>query len=113
MAAAPTSPGAGAAERLAATALRAARTGVRWGVRHALPAVFLERAARGGDPVGRLLRDSGIRDQPYEVHEELRARGPLVVSGLGLVTTSHAVASEVLRSDRLGVGWDRYGWRPG
>ena len=26
---------------------------------------------------------------------------------LGLVTTSHAVASEVLRSDRFGVGWDR------
>jgi cytochrome P450 len=97
----------GAVDRMTATALRPARTVVRWGVRHALPAVFLDRAARKGDPVGRLLRDTAVRDQPYGVHEELRARGPLVGSGLGLVTTSHAVASEVLRSDRFGVGWDR------
>jgi cytochrome P450 len=94
-------------DRITATALRPARTLVRWGVRHALPAVFLDRAARSGDPVGRLLRDTTVRDQPYGVYEELRARGPLVGSSLGLVTTSHGVASEVLRSDRFGVGWDR------
>jgi hypothetical protein len=69
--------------------------------------VFLDRAAREGDPVGRLLRDTEVRDDPYAVHEALRAGGALVGSGLGLVTTSHAVASEVLRSDRFGVGWDR------
>jgi cytochrome P450 len=69
--------------------------------------MFLERSARSGDPVGRLLRDPAVRETPYAVHEELRARGPLVGSSLGLVTTSHAVASEVLRSDRFGVGWDR------
>ena len=103
----PTTAGAGAAQQLAATALRPARTVVRWGVRHGLPAMFLARSARSGDPVGRLLREPGVREQPYAVHEELRARGPLVGSGLGLVTTSHAVASEVLRSDRFGVGWDR------
>ena len=94
-------------DRITATALRPARTLVRWGVRHALPAVFLDRAARSGDPVGRLLRDTAVRDQPYGVYEELRAGGPLVGSSLGLVTTSHRVASEVLRSDRFGVGWDR------
>jgi cytochrome P450 len=94
-------------DRISTTALRPARTVVRWGVRHALPAVFLDRAARTGDPVGRLLRDTEVRDEPYAVHEELRARGPLVTSSLGLVTASHAVASEVLRSDRFGVGWDR------
>jgi cytochrome P450 len=76
-------------------------------VRHGLAAVLLERSARRGDPVGRLLREPAVREQPYDVHEELRARGPLVGSSLGLVTTSHAVASEVLRSDRFGVGWDR------
>jgi cytochrome P450 len=102
-----TSSRPGAVDRMTATALRPARTVARWSVRHALPAFFLDRAARKGDPVGRLLRDTEVRDQPYEVHEELRARGPLVGSGLGLVTTSHAVASEVLRSDRFGVGWDR------
>jgi len=103
----PTTAGQGVAERLAAAALRPARTVVRWGVRHGLAAVYLDRSARRGDPVGRLLRDRGVRDQPYAVHEELRACGPLVGSGLGLVTTSHAVASDVLRSDRFGVGWDR------
>jgi cytochrome P450 len=99
--------GRGIAARFATPALGPARTLVRWGVRHGLAAVFLERSARRGDPVGRLLRDPAVRNQPYAVHEELRARGPLVGSGLGLVTTSHAVASEVLRSDRFGVGWDR------
>jgi cytochrome P450 len=103
----PTAAGAGVAGQLAATALRPARTAVRWGVRHGLPALFLARSARRGDPVGRLLREPGVREQPFAVHEELRARGPLVGSGLGLVTTSHTVASEVLRSDRFGVGWDR------
>jgi len=88
-------------------ALRPARTVVRWAVRHGLPAVFLERGARRGDLVGRLLRDSSVRDEPYALYEELRARGPLSPGSIGLVTTSHAVASEILRSDRFGVGWDR------
>ena len=86
---------------------RPARTLVRWGVRHALPAAYLRRSARRGDPVGRLLRDPAVRDEPYGVHEELRARGPLTPGSLGLVTTSHAVATDVLRSEKFGVGWDR------
>jgi cytochrome P450 len=87
--------------------MRPARTLVRYGVRHALPAAYLRRSARRGDPLGRLLRDPAVRDQPYGVHEELRARGPLTPASLGLVTTSHAVAQEVLRSEHFGVGWDR------
>jgi cytochrome P450 len=88
-------------------ALRPARTVVRWGVRHGLPATFLRKGARSGDPIGRLLRDPAAREHPYELHEELRARGPLSPGSLGLVTTSHAVASDVLRSEDFGVGWDR------
>jgi cytochrome P450 len=88
-------------------ALRPARTVVRWAVRHGLPAVYLERGARRGDPLGRLLRDPAVRDQPHALYEQLRARGPLTPSSLGLVTTSHAVATEVLRSEHFGVGWDR------
>ncbi|MCW2740705.1 MAG: putative cytochrome [Blastococcus sp.] len=103
-----TSPaGPGLAERAAATALRPARTAVRWGVRHGLPAVFLRRGSRDGDLIGLLLRDPEVRDRPYEVHEQLRARGPLSSGSLGLVTASHAVASDVLRSEYFGVGWDR------
>ncbi|WP_233491284.1 cytochrome P450 [Blastococcus sp. TBT05-19] len=86
---------------------RPARTAVRWAVRHGLPAVYLSRSARRGDPVGRLMRDRALREQPYGVYEEVRARGPLSGSSLGWVTTSHAIAQEVLRSDRFGVGWDR------
>ncbi|NEK87507.1 cytochrome P450 [Blastococcus saxobsidens] len=89
--------------------VRPARTAVRWAVRHGLPAVYLSRSARRGDLVGRLLRDRALREQPYDVYEQLRARGPLSPSSLGLVTTSHAVAQEILRSDRFGVGWDRSG----
>jgi hypothetical protein len=88
-------------------ALRPARTVVRWAVRHGLPAVYLERGARRGDPVGRLLRDPSVRDEPYALYEEIRARGPVSPGSIGLVTPSHAVASEILRSDRFGVGWDR------
>jgi cytochrome P450 len=87
-------------------ALRPARTVVRWAVRHGLPAVFLGRGARRGDPLGRLLRDRAVRDEPHGLYEQLRAGGPLTPSSLGLVTTSHAVASEILRSEHFGVGWD-------
>jgi cytochrome P450 len=96
-----------ATARVPAAVLRPARTVVRWGVRHGLPAVFLERGARQGDLIGRLMRDPAVRDQPYELYERLRAGGPLVPGSLGLVTTSHTVAQEILRSDQFGVGWDR------
>ncbi|WP_369256059.1 cytochrome P450 [Geodermatophilus amargosae] len=87
--------------------LRPVRTAARYAVRHGLPAVYLARAARRGDPVGRLLRDPASREDPHDLYEQLRARGPLPRSALGPVTTSHAVATEVLRSDAAGVGWDR------
>ena len=90
-----------------ARVLRPARTVVRWAVRHGLPAVYLERGARRGDLVGRLLRDPAARDEPYPLYEQLRARGPVSPGSIGLVTASHAVASDILRSDRFGVGWDR------
>jgi cytochrome P450 len=83
------------------------RTFARWAVRHGVPALYLSRSARRGDLVGRLLRDPAVREEPYGLYEQLRARGPLAGSSLGLVTTSHALAQEVLRSDRFGVGFDR------
>ncbi|MFD2090026.1 cytochrome P450 [Blastococcus deserti] len=85
---------------------RPARTVVRWAVRHGIPAVLLERGARSGDLVGRLLRDRSVRDEPFALYEQLRARGPVSPGSIGLVTPSHRIASEVLRSDRFGVGWD-------
>ena len=90
----------------AARALRPARTMARWAVRHGMPAAYLTREARRGDLVARLLRDPELRASPHDLHEQLRAGGPLVRSALGPLTTSHAVASEVLRSERFGVGFD-------
>ncbi|MGY1688445.1 cytochrome P450 [Geodermatophilus sp. SYSU D00867] len=87
--------------------LRPARTATRYALGHGLPAVYLARAARRGDPVGRLLRDPAAREDPFGLYEQLRARGPLSGSALGPVTASHAVATAVLRSDAAGVGWDR------
>ena len=96
-----------APSRAPAAALRPARTVVRWAVKHGLPAVYLQRGARRGDPVGRLLRDPSVRDEPYGLYEEIRARGPVSLGSIGLVTASHSVAADILRSDRFGVGWDR------
>ena len=69
--------------------LRPARTVVRWGVRHGLPAAYLRRSVRSGDPVARFLRDRAVRDDPFPLYEELRARGPLVPSSLGPVSYTH------------------------
>jgi cytochrome P450 len=80
---------------------------VRWGVRHGRPAVYMRHTARRGDPVARLLWDRATRERPFGLYEELRSRGPLVPGLLGPVTTSHAVGSEVLRSEKFGSGWDR------
>jgi cytochrome P450 len=88
-------------------ALPSSRTLARYVVRHGLPALSLTRAARRGDPVGRLLRDRTVAEQPYGVYEELRAQGALTSGALGPVTASHAVAQEVLKSEAFGVGWDR------
>jgi cytochrome P450 len=82
-------------------------TAMRWAVRHGLPAAYLARAARRGDLVGRLFREPDQRVDPYPLYESLRAQGPLNPGSLGLVTTSHSVAQEVLRSPAFGVGWDR------
>src|SRR4051812_27697961 len=97
----------GPAHGVRASAARPARRLARWSVRHGVPALYLSRSARKGDLVGLLLRDPAVRDEPHAVYEQLRARGPLVGSALGLVTTSHALVGEALRSEHFGVGFDR------
>ena len=80
------------------------RAGVRWGLSHGLVRGLLTRAAREGDPQSRLIVDPAVRDDPYPVQEEVRARGPLVRGRLTWVTASHAVAKEVLRSPDFAAG---------
>jgi cytochrome P450 len=92
---------------IAGRARQTPRNALRWGIRHGITGVFLDRAAGRGDLVGQLLRDPEHRHDPYPLYEQLRARGPLAPSSLGLVATSHPVAAEVLRSTAFGVGFDR------
>jgi cytochrome P450 len=55
------------------------------------------------DPMARLQLAPGRRD-PYAIYDELRGRGTLVPTRLGnWMTTSHRVASEVLRDRNYGV----------
>ncbi|GAA3015752.1 cytochrome P450 [Actinokineospora globicatena] len=54
-----------------------------------------------GDPYAQLLR---APEDPYPLYEQVRARGPLHRSGLGVwVTASHKLANKVLRDKRFGV----------
>ncbi|MEV0085971.1 cytochrome P450 [Saccharopolyspora sp. NPDC050642] len=56
-----------------------------------------------GDPMARLLH-APWRDDPYPLYRQMRERGPLVRSKLGvLVATTHQLCDEVLRDRRFGV----------
>jgi cytochrome P450 len=56
-----------------------------------------------GDPGAKLFRKSSKND-PYPLYESVRAKGTLVPTKLGmLMTTDHAVTSEVLRDPRWGI----------
>ena len=80
------------------------QAGVRWGLQHGLVRGLLARAARDGDPQARLIVDPAVREDPYPVQEQVRARGPLVRGRLTWVTASHAVSKEVLRSADFAAG---------
>ncbi|MBE9374327.1 cytochrome P450 [Saccharopolyspora sp. HNM0983] len=59
--------------------------------------------ARRGDRMARLLHRPW-RDDPYEVYRQLRERGPLVRSKLGVFgCTTHELCEQVLRDKRFGV----------
>jgi cytochrome P450 len=56
-----------------------------------------------GDLFSRLVLPNGHTD-PYEIYEEMRARGPMLPTRLGnYITTSHRLCNEVLRNRKFGV----------
>lgn len=63
-------------------------------------------AARGDDLHARLMSDPSVRADPWAFYDEVRSRGPLVKGRFAAVTATHAVASEVLRSEDFRVGAD-------
>lgn len=80
------------------------RTAVRWTLQHGLPRMLMRRAARAGDPQARLIVDPSTRDNPFVLHDAVRARGPIVRGRLTYVTATHSVVREVLRSEDFRAG---------
>src|SRR5436190_422410 len=81
-------------------------TFARWTVQSLVPQMVLRRSAKAGQLGARLTIDRSLWADPFPTYEQMRARGPLLTGGLVYSTTSHAVASEVLRSPsfRVGIG---------
>ncbi len=91
------------AAHVAGRALDAVRSPVRWTLQHGVVRIAMHGAARAGDQQARLILDRAVRADPYPVHDRIRAIGPLVRGRLSLVSASHAVCHEVLRSEDFGV----------
>ena len=86
--------------------LTMASTMLRWTVQSLVPQLVLRRSAREGQLGAKLAVDRSLWDDPFPTYEEMRAHGPLMTGGLVYSTTSHPVATEVLRNPafRVGVG---------
>ena len=82
------------------------RARVRWALQHGIAGLAVRRAARTGDLQALSVVDLGHRENPYPLYDQVRSRGPLVRVKLGHVTASHAVVSEVLRSEDFRAGSD-------
>ncbi len=77
---------------------------VRWFARHGLAGALLRREARRGSLDARLMTDPSLRADPFETYDVIRERGLLSRGPFGLVTASHGVCANLLRSDAFGVG---------
>lgn len=58
---------------------------------------------RRGELQARLIADPTVAADPVPFYDQLRARGPLVHGRVNYVTTDHALAHELLRSDDFRV----------
>jgi hypothetical protein len=62
----------------------------------------MRRQMRAGDLGAQLLIDPAIREDPFPYYDELRAHGPLVRTGLALISAHHDICLAVLRSPDFG-----------
>jgi cytochrome P450 len=78
----------------------------RWMVQSVGPQMMLRRAAKNGELGARLAIDRRLWADPFPTYERMRAIGEMQHGGLVSSTTSHKIASEVLRSPsfRVGIG---------
>jgi cytochrome P450 len=76
---------------------------LHWLALHGFVRGLASIGARRGDLQARLIADPAVKADPVPFFEEVRARGPLVRSRIGYITTDHAIAHELLRSDDFRV----------
>ena len=76
---------------------------LHWLSLHGVIRVAASRAAKKGDPQGRLIADPAVRADPGGFADELRRRGKLVRGRAAWLTADHAVAHQLLRSDDFSV----------
>src|SRR4051812_3384118 len=78
----------------------------RWMVQSVGPQMMLRRAAKNGELGARLAIDRRLWADPFPTYERMRSIGEMQHGGLVSSTTSHKIASEVLRSPafRVGIG---------
>src|SRR3954447_7448099 len=78
----------------------------RWAVQSVGPQMMLRRAAKNGELGARLAIDRRLWADPFPPYERMRGIGEMQHGGLVSSTTSHRIASEVLRSPafRVGIG---------
>jgi cytochrome P450 len=79
------------------------RSATTWTLSHGMTRRLLLREAGRGDLLAQLAMEPGLRADPFDRYEQLRARGPLVRGRLTAGTVDHAAANEVLRSEVFGV----------
>ncbi len=85
------------------TALDTPRSFAAWGLAHGLQRAMIQRGARRGDLISRMVMDPSLRRDPFPAYEELRGRGAVSANGLISASVDHAVVNEVLRSDAFGT----------
>lgn len=80
------------------------RSFAAWGLAHGLQRALIQRGARRGDLISRMVMDPSLRRDPFPAYEELRGRGAISANELISASVDHAVVNEVLRSDAFGTG---------
>lgn len=76
---------------------------LNWLAMHGVVRAGARYSARRGDPQARFVADPSVRADPVPFFEELRTQGPLVRAKVAFLTTDHALAHELLRSDDFRV----------
>jgi len=76
---------------------------LHWLAMHGFIRGFAVIGMRRGDSQARLIADPTVAADPVRFYEELRAMGPLVKGRANYLTTDHALAHELLRSDDFRV----------